>query len=217
VGALGLGIERLAEETGADLVVLGCHGCTTDDHSSMTEVLLHSSDRPILTLHEGGGRERGLRIGDGAGRPLRVLVPTDLSAGGAAAVRYALDLAAALAPGDGTRIHLLHVVEERRGTILGLFGGRGRVQEAETRAQAEARLREVVPAEMAERVEVRVEGGRPERAILRAAAELEPDLIVMGEHARGPWGRLFTHDVAQEVLHRAPCPVWYVPPPRLAA
>jgi nucleotide-binding universal stress UspA family protein len=52
---------------------------------------------------------------------------------------------------------------------------------------------------------------------LRAAAELEPDLIVMGEHTRDLVDRLLTRDVAQGVLHGARCPVWFVPPPRLAA
>lgn len=217
-GPIALGIERMATEAAADLVVLGCHGCTTEDHSSMTEVLLHSCACPILTLHEGADRERVLRLARRSGRPLRVLVPMDLSAGGAAAVRYALDLAAGLAPEAGVRIHLLHVIEGRRSPIQALFGRRsGRMPEDEVRTQTEARLGELVPEEMADRVTVRVEAGRPEEAILRTAGELEPDLIVMGEHARDPWGRLFTHDVAQEVLHRAPCPVWYVPPPRMAA
>lgn len=113
-GPIALGIERLAREVTADLVVLACHGGTTDDRSSMTEVLLHSCTCPILTLHEGADRERVLRLARRSGRPLRVLVPMDLSAGGAAAVGYALDLAVALAPEAGVRIELLHVAEGGR-------------------------------------------------------------------------------------------------------
>ena len=36
----------------------------------------------------------------------------------------------------------------------------------------------------------------------------------MGEHAPGFFRHYFTHDTAREVLHRARCPVWYVPPPK---
>ena len=39
-----------------------------------------------------------------------------------------------------------------------------------------------------------------------------PAYAVMGEHARDFVHRFFTHDTAREVLHRAPCPVWFVPP-----
>jgi universal stress protein A len=219
-GPLTIGIERLAEELPADLVVLGCHGSTTDDHSSLTEVLLHHCDCPILVLHEcpDGERARGLDLAARSGRPLRILVPTDLSAGGVAAVRYALDLVGGLPLAAGARCHLLHVVETRQGLLRSLLGRRrAREPEAAARAEAEARLAELVPAAMAEHVTVRVEAGRPAAAILRAAAELEPDLIVMGEHTRDLVDRLLTRDVAQGVLHGARCPVWFVPPPRLAA
>lgn len=221
-GPLAIGVERMAEELPADLIVLGCHGGTTDDHSSLTEVLLHYCDCPILTVHEGCTVRRAPRLDLSPGRPLRFLVPSDLSPGGTAAVRYALGLAAGLPAPGGVTVHLLHVVEARRGPLRSLFGRRdtrGPVAEVRARAlsEAEARLREVVPDGMAERVVVRVETGEPEEAILRAAEELSPDLVVMGEHTRAALRRLFTRDVSQGVLHAAPCPVWFVPPPRLAA
>ena len=36
--------------------------------------------------------------------------------------------------------------------------------------------------------------------------------VLMGEHARTFFRRHFTRDTAREVLHRASCPVWFVPP-----
>lgn len=213
-GPLAIGIERLTEELPADLVVLGCHGTTTEDHSSLTEVLLHHCDCPVLTLREGCAATPPTRLGSDAERPLRFLVPTDLSAGGEAAARYALALAAAFPAAQGVRVDLLHVVEKHASRFLSRFG---RPLETLTADQARARLEELVPAGMKERVAVRVEQGRPEEAILRVAGELSPDLIVMGEHTRELFARLFTHDVAQGVLHGARCPVWFVPPPRLAA
>lgn len=217
-GPLTIGIERMAEELPADLVVLGCHGSTDDDHSSLTEVLLHCCDCPILTLHDGCAGGTAPRLDLRPGRPRRLLVPTDLSPGGTAAVHYALELATGLPSPDGVRVHLLHVVDELRGAIRNLFSwSTERVPAADLKADAEARLRELVPEEVAERVVIRVEAGKPEETILRAAAELSPDLIVMGEHTREPLRRFFHRDVSQGVLHGAPCPVWFVPPPRLAA
>jgi nucleotide-binding universal stress UspA family protein len=35
----------------------------------------------------------------------------------------------------------------------------------------------------------------------------------MGEHARSPLRRWFTHDTAHDVLRAAHCPVWFVPVP----
>jgi hypothetical protein len=33
----------------------------------------------------------------------------------------------------------------------------------------------------------------------------------MGEHARTPFRRWFTHNTSRDVLHLAHCPIWYVP------
>jgi nucleotide-binding universal stress UspA family protein len=33
----------------------------------------------------------------------------------------------------------------------------------------------------------------------------------MGAHARGLLRRIFTRDTSRELLHKAPCPVWFVP------
>lgn len=217
-GPLAIGIKRMAEELPADLVILGCHGATSEDHSSLTELLLHHCDCPILTLHDGCSADGAPRLDLSPGRPLRLLVPNDLSPGGTAAVRYAFELAARLSTRERVKMHLLHVVEERRAwshRLLGRSADRRPVEEVA--AEAEVGLRSLVPDEMADRVAVRVMTGRPEEAILHAARELAPDLVVMGEHARDPFGRLLTSDVARHVLHSAPCPVWFVPPPRLRA
>ena len=53
--------------------------------------------------------------------------------------------------------------------------------------------------------------GSPGDGIMAEAAKLDAELIVMGEHARGFFRRYFTHDTSREMLHRARCPVWFVP------
>ncbi len=223
-GPLAIGVAQLAQELPADLVLLGCHGSSTEDHSSLTELLLGRCACPILTLHEGGEHACTLHLGEARERPLRVLVPTDFSPAGAAAVRYACALAQRL----GGEVHLLHVMEETGPPVGNLFSmapvGPSDFSRVPTRnadevalSAARERLAELAPAAMADRVFRHVEPGRAEDAILALAREIVPDLIVMGEHAREPLRRFFTRDTARGVLHRAACPIWYVPPPQLAA
>ncbi len=223
-GPLSIGVVELAGELPADLVLLGCHGTGTEDHSSLTELLLGRCACPILALHEGEDHTCSLHLGEARRRPLRVLVPTDFSPAGAAAARYACSLAESL----GGELHLLHVMEEAGPTVGSLLSMApvgasdysrvpARDAEGEALAAARERLAELVPEAMAERVFRHVEPGRAEDAILRLAREIVPDLIVMGEHARDPLRRFLTHDTARGILHRAACPVWFIPPPRLAA
>jgi len=48
--------------------------------------------------------------------------------------------------------------------------------------------------------------------IIRHAAELAADLIVMGTHGRGGFDRFTLGSVAEKVLRKAPCPVLTLPP-----
>jgi nucleotide-binding universal stress UspA family protein len=62
-------------------------------------------------------------------------------------------------------------------------------------------------------VERRLEEGDPIGEILRAAAEVPCDLIVMGTHGRTGLARLLMGSVAEEVVRKAPCPVVTVKTP----
>ncbi|HET6379437.1 MAG TPA: universal stress protein [candidate division Zixibacteria bacterium] len=57
------------------------------------------------------------------------------------------------------------------------------------------------------RVETRVVRGRPATAILNEAAELRPDLIVVGSRGHGPLKTVLLGSVSTEVVDHAPCPV----------
>jgi nucleotide-binding universal stress UspA family protein len=60
-------------------------------------------------------------------------------------------------------------------------------------------------------VEVEVRDGAPARLILQRAAELPADLLVLGSHGRGGFGKWVLGSVAQRVLRKARCPVLTVP------
>jgi nucleotide-binding universal stress UspA family protein len=220
-GPLALGISGLCDEMGADLLVLGCHGCSTEEHSSLTENLMHWCDCPILALHEGEDKQWTLHLeptAEGERRqPLRFLVPTDFSPAAGEAVRWAFWLGQKLS----AEIHLLHVLGVAPPPIQPIepvapISSAPYYREA-VRAEARERLEELVPEELTDRVTLHIEPGRTEDVILQSAEELRPDLILMGEHARDLLHRFFTHDNAQGILHRAACPIWFTPPPRVAA
>lgn len=213
-GPLAIGVARLAEQLPADLVLLGCHGCPTEEHSSLTEDLLGRCDRPLLVLHEDEERSWTLHLDERRQRPLRLLVPTDFTNGGTAAVRYACELARDLP----SELHLLHVVQGSAAPITPIdFTGPATPYRQSARAEAEERLRDQVPPELTERVTIHTRTGTPDQVIVEVAESVQPDLIVMGEHARRLLRRFLTRDTARRVLHRAPCPVWFVPPPTMAA
>lgn len=69
---------------------------------------------------------------------------------------------------------------------------------------------ERVAAELAgaeAQVETMVRGGDPADQIVRAADELEADLIVIGGRGKGAMQAVVLGSVAYRVLHHAPCPV----------
>ena len=55
-----------------------------------------------------------------------------------------------------------------------------------------------------------VELGRPAEVILRAARAWNADLIILGSHGRGFWGRLTLGSVSDAVVHHAKCSVLIV-------
>lgn len=44
--------------------------------------------------------------------------------------------------------------------------------------------------------------GDPAQEVLRAAEQIQPDLVIVGSHGRGPLGRLILGSVSEAVLHR---------------
>ena len=95
------------------------------------------------------------------------------------------------------KLHFLHVTH-----------GRFHRSDLESdRRQLEA----LVPEGRREGVQFHVEEGAPADRILRLTVELGAKLVLMGRHSKNALERLFTPATAREVLHRSPCPVWFVP------
>ncbi len=198
-GPLAPVLLELAEQLPADLVVLGSHGWSSADHASVTERIIDRCACPVLTIQEGQatGTPLGLKTNQ-VKEPAPVLVSTDFSGSAERAVEYAFELTRALP----IRLHLLHVVPRARGETAPL--------------SAQQRLEELVPRDLADRVGIHVLEGDPCERIVELSHALHVRFLVMGEHTRDLWRRFVTRDTAREVLHRATCPVWFVPAARPA-
>jgi nucleotide-binding universal stress UspA family protein len=196
-GPLELGLVAVAHALAADLVVMGSHGWSDARHHSLTEGLVDSAPCPLLTLSHETQADRFLSAAET--EPVPVLVPLDLSAHSRATVADALELLERLP----LRLHLLHVESPRleTGAAVADFG----------------RLESLVPPARRGKVALHIRSGKPVDQILAAAHDLDARLILMGSHGKGPLARLLTGTTAREILHRAPCPVWFEPPVRARA
>ncbi|GAB3670509.1 universal stress protein [Halopiger thermotolerans] len=198
------GVLMVAEEYGADLIVMGTHGRTGVDRyllGSVTERVLRRSDVPVLTVrnHEEGGVS--CPYDD-------VLVPTDGSEGAAAAYEPAIDLASTY---DAT-LHSLSVIETN---ALGLEtapkgsdegpdeAARTALETVETNA-SEASVTDVV---------TEITFGSPYEEILAYVREHDVDLVVMGTHGRSGIPRYLLGSVAEKLVRTAPVPLMTVRTP----
>ncbi len=208
-GPVGLVLLYLIEEVAADLVILGSHGWSDVEHVSLSERIIEKSSCPVLAFQEGRGEGAGLRLrGCEADVAPRILVTTVYSESAAAAVRYAFELARA----TPLKLHLLHV-QTGRPQMVPVDPIAPAVESAvEATRVTERRLLDMLPEDLAGDVSCEVATGTVGDCIVERADELDAELIVMGEHAPGFLRHYFTHDTAREMLHRARCPVWYVPP-----
>lgn len=208
-GPIGIVLFYMIDEVDADLVILGSHGWSSEEHASVSEAVLESAPCPVLTFQEGRGEDRSFRLHAVEGEPApHALVLTDFSDSAAAATAYAFDLARR----TPLELHLLHVEPSRKPQAVPVdhTTETGGSRESATEA-ARQRLAEMVPADLEGRVSCEVAVGPVGDEILAAARRHDAELLVMGTHASSFFRHYFTHDTARELLHRARCPVLYVP------
>jgi nucleotide-binding universal stress UspA family protein len=140
-----------------------------------------------------------------------VLCVVDFTASSDAALRVGIGLVEC----GGGRLTLVHVVEgwsDR--TMLSASGALRRLRAYQARAAGDKqRLRGLIPPRALDpsRVEPLVVTGPLPRAILRAASETRPDLVVMGVTPRS------AGSAARVILRRTTCPVLLFPAPEPAA
>jgi nucleotide-binding universal stress UspA family protein len=218
LGIPSMRINEAAQETNADLVVLGTHGRTGLEHillGSTAERVVRGAPCPILTVrvpYEPGRKSAAV---EGGGLPVTVrsvMVPVDFSDCSLEAWEYAVQVAK-LFKATLTLLHVLEPVSYGLDFTL-------------SHAQDERRMRERLDTRLADMVgllekeglagERILRGGLPADAILETAGREGCDLIVMGTHGRRGVSHFVSGSVAETVLRRAGCPVLSVKSPKFA-
>ncbi len=155
----------------------------------------------------------------------RILYNTDLSHNASYAFRYAVYLARM----TGAEVHVMHVVEELSNDakitlqMYMLDAGERKQMLYGRMDNAKQHLNERLEAFWSKADEedrkvkkqiasVNVCESFPPEAILKTAAELDCDLIIMGTHEKG-LAHTFLGSVAKSVLHRSRIPTLIVPLP----
>lgn len=139
-----------------------------------------------------------------------VLFATDFSPISEAALPYA----AAICRRFGSTLHLTHVLSDT--SLLMMSGGidyisMGTIYD-DSHNEAKEKLERIAMGlgEMPYRLYVR--HGVIWKSLARIIKENEIDLIVVGTHGRGGFGKLLLGSVAENILRHAPCPVLTVGP-----
>jgi nucleotide-binding universal stress UspA family protein len=114
-GNIGETIVEVAREKNADSIILNSHGRTGILERLLGSVAEHvSRDAPIPVLLLRAGEDHALIKSDGAGHPVRALLPLDGTVAAESALIPALYLVAALSTPEPGTLRLAHVVEEGR-------------------------------------------------------------------------------------------------------
>jgi nucleotide-binding universal stress UspA family protein len=198
-------IPRVAEESGADLIVVGARGLSAVKGwllGSVSTAVVHHAPCPVLVVK---GRSPGLR---------KAILAVDGSPDSMAAVQFFASLA--LEP--SLAIRLVGVAEPPHLPIAApeLLGAPLQSALEELRQARQLRLHGVLSKLVAE-LEPRVADighraifGHPAEEIVAAAGEAGADLVVVGARGLGPVKRLALGSVSERVLHHASCSVLVV-------
>jgi nucleotide-binding universal stress UspA family protein len=189
-----LGLDLAAEETDAELIVVGSTGRGTLGRmfaGTTAEQLCTHTHRPVAVAPAGYAPRRG------APRVIGVAYDDALEA------RNALVFALHLSGGTGATVQVIGAFDDADPDRA--FGAPDDAHAA--RDWARRRLEKV--AHGLPHTEARLVDGRPAVALAEASGDL--DLLVMGSHGRGAVRRALLGSVSSEVVDRARCPVLVVP------
>jgi nucleotide-binding universal stress UspA family protein len=199
-------ILRIAEEIGADLVVVGSRGLGPLKRAlmgSVSESVVRHAHSSVLVVR-GQGR-------DGGYLPGRILLALDGSKGAGEAERSAVEISAA----TGSVLDIVRVLEaERYRPYPGPEYREGWEADLErSKRQVVAFLDERARSLRAEGVEVgdaHLAIGDPDKEKVRFAEDEHADLIVLGSRGLGRLRRALLGSVSDSVVRYAHCPVLVV-------
>ncbi len=197
------GLHELAEEIGADLILIG-----SAHHGRMGQILAGSV--AIALLHGSpcavGVAPRGYR--EHAGEDIAAIV---VGFDGSAEAGLALTAASGLAVDTGAKLKLVSVIQPPVvGAGLGTTAGWAELKAA-VEAQAREQLteaRDAVPGGI--EVEATLASGDPVKALIEVAAATGT-LVLVGSRGYGPLRRVLLGSVSSRLVRSAPCPLIVTP------
>jgi nucleotide-binding universal stress UspA family protein len=199
VGRVAPAVARFAGEKKAALIVMGLRQPEPLERWLGRQELLrivHLSHIPVLAVPH-----------DVSGLPRQVIVAVDFSDFSRRAAREALRWVA-----PDARVHLVHAAW----SPAGFEGEFETTLSAETyRARMEQSLEELAgELEKAGGIHTRVHlvEGDAGREVARLADEIGADLIAMGSHGAGFFGRMVMGSVSSKLIHGAECSLFIAPP-----
>jgi len=131
----------------------------------------------------------------------KILFPTDFSHLSDAALQHA----STLARENGATLLIVHIEEPP----IAYAGGEMYYGIPDPNQQEMQRmLSEVKPTDPGVPYEYRMVTGDPAGEIVKLAEQEHVDMIVMGTHGRTGFSRMLMGSVAEQVVRRAPCPVF---------
>ena len=146
---------------------------------------------------------------------MKILIATD----GSEFSRQAIEKACDMIVCEGNFIEIIAVYEEVAFTGTEPFAVSadyiremeriGREQATKFASEAEDTVRGRFPGSTVQ-IATKVIKGAPGRAIVEEARDWDADLIVMGSHGYGFWGRSLLGSTSDKVMHQAPCSVLVV-------
>jgi nucleotide-binding universal stress UspA family protein len=178
-----------AEEKKADLIVMGTHGRSGIHRlvlGSVTEKVLHETDRPVLTVREKEGAAEPSRIS-----VQRVLCPINYSEVALQALEHAVGMSKCFR----AELIVLHVIESRQ---------------TDTKDEDEhRRLCAWIPGEIRSRCSLRetVRRGDAAEQIIDVSSSAGCDIIVLGAQHKRFHDTTVLGTTTLRVTRHAPCPV----------
>ena len=209
VGVPYVELNRLADEVGSDVIVVGSRGESLLREvvlGSVASEIIHHARRPVLVMRVGvveRDGETGCEVA--CHDPFSsVLHPTDFSDNAERAFAYVESIVSA-----GCRaVTLLHVQDRvRLGSHLSERLEEFNEIDTARLERLEARLRGLGATE----VSLELAYGSPTSIVLERARSGKHTLIVMGSQGRGFIEEVFVGSVAHNVVRQAPIPVLLVP------
>ncbi len=195
-------IER-AQETAADLIVIGTHGHTGLTHvllGSVAERVVRMAPCPVLTIGPGQAGQSDVK----AGRE-KILCPIDFSTPSMAALDYAVTLARTIK----ADLHITHVIPLLAYAVASKEPVDNPGFEARIRQDVKERLAALQQKLSSDSLAVTVSSvdGVPYEAIQRTADDQRATMIVIGTHGHTGLDRWLLGSVAEKVVRTARIPV----------